>query len=144
MQNQTTVISQTVDSVLANNIMFRVIGTDNSANLYAFCIYSTSGNLVQQTAPLAGSAYFATTTATVSAPLSPGGVLPAGDYIFALTTNCATGCATLTYTGGVNQTKYYGAAQGVTSGGACRSTITVPSTSWGVLSNAIWWLALHD
>jgi hypothetical protein len=148
-QNATRLFSfvMPVNIVNLTKISYNVNTTaDNTANLYDFGIYTSTGTLVCHTGPIAGTIAFPANNASVTLTLlSTGCTLNAGTrYLFGITTNAAAagtmqsiGLGFMAVGNGVPT------AGNVTTGGVLNSSITPPADSW-VSNSTVPAIALHN
>lgn len=118
---------------------------DNTANLYDIGIYSLDGlTRLAHTGALAGTTFAPTANTSFNQTISGGAVtFPAGNYIVAVTTNCASACATLGITvSGAPVSRNSTAGSGVTSGGVLNTTVTPGTITYGGQTNTFWFM-LH-
>ncbi|HUX45670.1 MAG TPA: glycosyl hydrolase family 28-related protein [Terracidiphilus sp.] len=129
--NQTVYYSVNIPlGLTAHSVRFRILTADNTANLYDVGLYSISGTtatLFAHTGATPGTT-FASGTGVKSISLTSATFLPAGTYLFAITTNCASSCAAMAGAASGLFSAYNSSAGGATTGGVLNSTLTGLST----------------
>lgn len=118
------------------------VGTaDNSANVYDLGIYNASGALVVHLGPMPGTT-FAPSTGARTLNWVSAAPLPAGKYYVAYTSNCTSGCATLSSPNSIGVVFYKAESSmpfSIAAGGTCPGSIVAPADapSWGAYTPAL-------
>jgi hypothetical protein len=147
-QNQTRLFAYEVGNVVANFIGFRIVGTDtNAANHYNIIVYNLLGHVVRQTGAIVAGTGSAFATAGYAELALTGGStnqVPAATYLIAITSDCASGCATFGVTNPTGMVVPY-ASQGAaaTTGAVAVDPLIIPTKSYANYSDA-WWFYIHD
>ena len=116
-------------NVTSTNITYNVTTADNTANKYDIGIFNSSGTLVLNIGPTAGTA-FAPSASFLTLPWTQGSTsLTAGRYYLAFTSNCSSSCAAIGATSSYVSFAV-DAPAGASSGGALPPTLTPPADAW--------------
>jgi fibronectin-binding autotransporter adhesin len=116
-------------NVTTTEITYDITTKDSTVNDYDIGIFNSTGSLVLDLGPTAGTA-FAPTAAFHTLKWAQGSTsLAAGKYYIAITTNCKTACAVV---GAVGSFISFAAnaSAGATTGGALPATLTPPADTW--------------
>jgi len=118
-------------AVTTSKVAYRTGATaDNTANTYEVGIYNASGALVLSY-QAAGTSFAPATSTWFRQSWSQGATtLAPGRYYEAITTNCASSCATFWGSASTTAAYYSNSALGVTAGGTLPASITAPGSGF--------------
>jgi hypothetical protein len=115
--------------VTTTQVTYDIVTADNTANLYDIGIFSNTGALVEHIGATAGTAFAATAGFHTLTWTEGSKALAAGRYYLAITSNCASACATIgASTGFVSFA--VNASGGASTGGVLPATFTPPADNW--------------
>ncbi len=130
MQNMTKIWGLLLSfSVTTTQLTYQVTSSDNTANNYDIGVYSSSGALMLNIGPTAGTT-FSPSTGFRTLPWVQGSTtLAPGKYYLGFTMNCSTACAKV---GAANSNVNFAinASSGTSSGGGLPASITPPADNW--------------
>jgi hypothetical protein len=117
-------------TVTTTKVLYYVGTTaDNTANTYEIGIYNSAGTLVLHYQG-AGASFAPTASHVTSQSWAEGTVtLPPGKYYEAITTSCASSCATFT-SSNVETLTFYSNASMTVSGNTLATSITAPGSGY--------------
>ncbi|MGC2488719.1 MAG: hypothetical protein WA412_08590 [Candidatus Sulfotelmatobacter sp.] len=115
--------------VTTTQLTYEVTTVDNTADDYDIGIYNTSGKLLVDIGATPGTTFAAADGFRTLLWTQGSTSLAAGEYYLALTTNCASACAQIAAAVG-NVSFAVDVSAGASTGGALRSTMTVPAQVW--------------
>jgi hypothetical protein len=117
-------------NVTSSEMTYDVTTADNTTNRYDLGIFNSSGDLVVNIGPTAGSSFAPASGFRTLKWIQGSTALAAGRYYLAFTTNCASSCAVLGAAASYVSFAVNVSA-GTSQGGALPSTMTPPADTWG-------------
>ncbi len=113
--------------VTFTQLTYRVVGADNTANLYDLGIYNSGGTLICDFGAIPGTTFAPSVTTNMTLPCTQGTVIaPAGKYYVGMTAVTATA----TLGGSATAWTFLANNSLTTAGAALGGTITPPADSW--------------